>query len=74
MRTLVSLTTLAIVSTTMTLAAQAQTTPAPGTAPATPSAPGATGGVGDYWWLIVLAVLGAAAIWYFQRGRTGPRL
>jgi LPXTG-motif cell wall-anchored protein len=49
-------------------AALATTSPAPGT----PAAP--TGGIGDYWWLIIVLVLVAVAIWYFMRGRTGPRL
>jgi LPXTG-motif cell wall-anchored protein len=55
--------------TTLMLAAPslATTTPAPGS-------PAATGGIGDYWWLIVVLVLVAVAIWYFMRARTGPRL
>jgi hypothetical protein len=44
------------------------------TTPQTPSpAPEATGGFADYWWLTVVVVLIAAAIWYFTRGR-GPRV
>jgi LPXTG-motif cell wall-anchored protein len=35
-----------------------------------PAPDAATGGIGDYWWLIVVAVLAALAIWYFTRGRT----
>jgi hypothetical protein len=57
--------------TTLTLAASAAlatTSPAPGT----PAAP--TGGIRDYWWLIIVLVLVAVAIWYFMRSRTGPRL
>ena len=47
-------------------AALAQTTaPAPAPAPAAP----ATGGIGDYWWLIILALVIAVAAWYFMRGR-----
>ena len=42
------------------------------TTPQTPSAApdAATGGIGDYWWLIVVVVLVALAVWYFTRGRT----
>jgi LPXTG-motif cell wall-anchored protein len=36
----------------------------------TPAPDAATGGIGDYWWLIVVVVLVALAIWYFTRGRT----
>ena len=35
-----------------------------------PAPDAATGGIGDYWWLIVVVVLVALAIWYFTRGRT----
>ena len=35
-----------------------------------PAPDAATGGIGDYWWLIVVVVLAALAIWYFTRGRT----
>lgn len=50
----------------------APTTPAPGATPGSPPAgdAAATGGdIGDYWWLIVLAIIVAAAIWYFSRSR-----
>ena len=44
------------------------------TAPTSP-APGATsGGIADYWWLIIVLVLVAVAVWYFMRGRTGTGL
>jgi uncharacterized protein HemX len=48
------------------------------TPPATPGAPpagdaGAAGGIGDYWWLILLAIIVAAAIWYFSRSRGRSR-
>jgi hypothetical protein len=46
-------------------AALAQTTaPAPAPAPAAPA-----GGIGDYWWLIILALVIAGAAWYFMRGK-----
>ena len=35
-----------------------------------PAPDAATGGLGDYWWLIIVVVLVALAIWYFTRGRT----
>ena len=45
------------------------------TPPATPGSPPAgdtaAGGIADYWWLIVLAIIVAVAIWYFmRRGRS----
>ena len=46
--------------------------PAPGAAPGSPPAgdAGATGGgLADYWLVILLVVIIAAAIWYFTRGR-----
>ncbi len=51
--------------------AMAQTTD-PAT-PAAPVAPVADGGVGDWWWLILVVALIAVAIWYFmrKRGATG---
>jgi uncharacterized protein HemX len=43
--------------------------PAPGATPGSPPA-GATGGdIMDYWWVILLAVIIAAAVWYFSRVR-----
>jgi LPXTG-motif cell wall-anchored protein len=48
--------------------ALAQTTP---TTPS-PAPDAATGGIADYWWIIVVVVLVALAIWYFTRGRTRP--
>ena len=51
--------------------AWAQTTPAPGS-PAGDAATG--GGIGDYWWVILLILVVAIAIWYFtlnRRNRTG---
>ena len=60
--TLVGLTALVLTAST----ALAQTTP---TTPA-PAPEAATGGIGDYWWLIVVVVLVALAIWYFTRKRT----
>ena len=45
--------------------AWAQTTP--GTAPAAGTS--GTGGLTDYWWAIVLAILVIAAIWYFSSRR-----
>jgi hypothetical protein len=34
------------------------------TAPAT-----STRGIADYWWLIIVLIVIAVAIWYFMRGR-----
>ena len=59
--TLVGLTALLLSAST----ALAQTTPA---TPA-PAPDAATGGIADYWWIIVVVVLVALAIWYFTRGR-----
>jgi hypothetical protein len=43
----------------------AQTTgPAPAPAPAAPA-----GGIGDCWWLIILALVIAVAAWYFMCGK-----
>ena len=43
--------------------------PAPGATPPAGDA-GATGdGFADYWWIILLVVIIAVAIWYFARGR-----
>jgi LPXTG-motif cell wall-anchored protein len=40
----------------------------------TPSpAPDGTGGIRDYWWLIIVVVLIAIAVWYFMRNRK-PRV
>jgi hypothetical protein len=40
----------------------------------TPSpAPEGAGGIGDYWWLIIVAVLIAIAVWYFTQNRK-PRV
>jgi hypothetical protein len=47
--------------------ALAQTPPVEG-APA--NTPDNTSGIGSYWWLIVLVVLAALAIWYFARNRS----
>jgi hypothetical protein len=42
--------------------------PAPGAPPA--GDVGATGGgIMDYWWVILLVVIFAVAVWYFSRGR-----
>ena len=52
--------------------AWAQTPPAtPGGTPGAPPAgdAAATGGIMDYWWIILMVALVAAAIWYFSRGR-----
>ncbi len=67
MRTLLTgLATLVLASTS---ALATTTAPAPGgTAGTTPGAP-AAGSIGDYWWLIVLAILIAVAAWYFSRSR-----
>ena len=40
-------------------------TPAPGAAPQ--AAPG--GGLADYWWVILVLIVIAVAIWYFTKGR-----
>ena len=45
----------------------AQATPPVEGAPA--NTPDTTGGIGDYWWLIVLVVLAVLAIWYFARNQ-----
>jgi LPXTG-motif cell wall-anchored protein len=37
-----------------------------------PAPDAATGGIADYWWIIVVVMLVALAIWYFTRGRTRP--
>ncbi|HZH52467.1 MAG TPA: hypothetical protein VEZ16_11375 [Microvirga sp.] len=52
-------------------AALAQT-PTPGSPPATdPAQTGQTGGLADYWWIILLVIIAIAAIWYFsRRGRS----
>jgi hypothetical protein len=34
-----------------------------------PNTPGAADGAGNAWWLIVLVVVAALAIWYFARNR-----
>jgi LPXTG-motif cell wall-anchored protein len=60
----VSLTALLLTASTALAQTTAQT-PSPSPAP-----DAATGGIGDYWWLIVVVVLVALAIWYFTRGRT----
>jgi uncharacterized protein HemX len=55
----------------------APTTPAPGATPGSPPAGDAAatgGGIGDYWWLIVLAIIVAVAIWYFTRSRSRNRV
>jgi LPXTG-motif cell wall-anchored protein len=62
--TLVGLTAFVLTAST----ALAQTTP---TTPS-PAPDVATGGIADYWWIIVVVVLVALAIWYFTRGRTRP--
>ena len=55
------------------LPALAQTTPAP-TTPGTAASGAASSatGIGNYWWLILVAIVAAAAIWYFMRGRSKP--
>ena len=40
-------------------------------APTTP-APAPTGSMADYWWMILLIIAVAGAIWYFMRGRGRP--
>jgi LPXTG-motif cell wall-anchored protein len=60
----VSLTALLLTASTALAQTTAQT-PSPSPAP-----DATTGGIGDYWWLIVVVVLVALAIWYFTRGRT----
>ena len=48
--------------------AWAQTTP--GAPPATgPAETGQTGGLTDYWWIILLAIIAIAAIWYLSSRR-----
>jgi hypothetical protein len=45
------------------------TTPTPAPGAGTPAA--GTGGIADYWWIIVLVIIAAVAIWYFMsRKRT----
>ncbi len=40
------------------------------TAPGGPTgAPEQVGGIGDYWWIILLVILAIIAIWYFTRSR-----
>ena len=39
------------------------------TTPGSPPATGQTGGLTDYWWAILLAILVIAAIWYFSSRR-----
>jgi hypothetical protein len=36
-------------------------TPGPGTAPG--------GGLADYWWVILVLIIVAVAIWYYTKGR-----
>jgi len=48
-------------------AALAQAAPPVEGSPA--NTPDNTGGIGDYGWLIVIAVLAVLAIWYFTRNR-----
>ena len=43
--------------------AMAQTNPSPAPTPQSPS-----GGIGDYWWLIILALVGIAVVFYLMRG------
>jgi uncharacterized protein HemX len=54
----------------------APTTPAPGATPGGAPAgdAAAAGGIGDYWWLIVLVIIAAVAIWYFTRSRSRNRV
>jgi LPXTG-motif cell wall-anchored protein len=59
---LVSLTALLLTASTALAQTTAQTP--------SPAPDATTGGIGDYWWLIVVVVLVALAIWYFTRGRT----
>jgi hypothetical protein len=47
--------------------AWAQTSPATPETPPAGDAGAAAGGLADYWWLIVLAIIAVAAIWYFSR-------
>lgn len=56
--------------------ALAQATTAPATpAPAQPVAPAHTAAGGTNWlWLLIVAALIAAAVWYFMRRRGAPRL
>ena len=49
-------------------AALAQAAPPVEGAPA--NTPDTTGGIGDYWWLIVIVVLAVLAIWYFASNRS----
>jgi len=43
----------------------------PGSPPATgPAETGQTGGFADYWWIVLLAIIVIAAIWYFASRRT----
>jgi uncharacterized protein HemX len=54
--------------------AWAQTPPAaPGSPPAGDAA-AAGSGLADYWWIIVLAIIAAIAIWYFTRSRSRNQL
>jgi LPXTG-motif cell wall-anchored protein len=59
---------LATLSTLVMLVASsawAQTTaPAPG---GSTGAPATGSGIGDYWWLILIVVIAAIALWYFMR-------
>jgi hypothetical protein len=49
--------------------AWAQTT-APGGTGAPAGGTGTGGGIGDYWWVILLILVVAVAIWYFTRNRS----
>jgi hypothetical protein len=54
--------------------AWAQTPPAtPGSPPAGDAA-ATGGGLADYWWIIVLGIIAAIAIWYFTRSRSRNQL
>ena len=62
--TLVGLTAFVLTASTALAQTTAQTP--------SPAPDAATGGIADYWWLIVVVVLVALAIWYYTRGRTRP--
>lgn len=69
MRYLTAVVTLLVLSAPMAWATTtAPTTPAPGTGSPPAGAPVATdGGIGDYWWIILVVLIAAVAIWYFTR-------
>jgi len=64
---------LVIASQALAQATTAPTTPAPAQPTAPAPVPATTGGT-NWLWLLIVAALIAAAVWYFMRRRGAPRL